>query len=98
MTMFDDLDPKEFEATAASVVGACATAEDAKARATLLGEAGLIGVIAPESAGGLDLPLVFAVPVASAGRQWCTEMVWWSVLTTPRLCSRSASPSEKWMS
>ncbi|MGC0223017.1 acyl-CoA dehydrogenase family protein [Pseudooceanicola nitratireducens] len=64
--MFDDLDPKEFEETAAAVVDACASANDAKARGALLGEAGLIGVTAPEEAGGLGLPLDFAVPVLSA--------------------------------
>ena len=64
--MFDDLDPKEFEDTARVVVEACAAAETTKARATLLAEAGLIGVSAPEDAGGLGLPLNFAVPVAAA--------------------------------
>lgn len=64
--MFDDLDPKEFEDTARSVVDACAEAADAKARGAILAEAGLIGVSAPEEAGGLGLPLDFAVPVVAA--------------------------------
>ncbi|WP_238364644.1 acyl-CoA dehydrogenase [Mesobacterium pallidum] len=64
--MFDDLDPKEFEDTARTVVEGCADLADASARAAMLGEAGLIGVSAPESVGGLALPLDFAVPVVAA--------------------------------
>ncbi len=63
--MLDDLDPKDFEDTAAAVVAACTDVEGAR-RATLLAEAGLLGVIAPEAVGGLDLPMRFAVPVVSA--------------------------------
>ncbi|MEQ5869059.1 acyl-CoA dehydrogenase [Sagittula sp. NFXS13] len=60
-----DLDPKEFEDTARAVMEACAEAAPS-ARATLLAEAGLIGVAAPETVGGLGLPLEFAVPVVAA--------------------------------
>lgn len=64
--MFDDLDPRDFEATARSAVESCAAQDDLRARARLLAEAGLLGVIAPESVGGLGLPLDFALPVAAA--------------------------------
>jgi alkylation response protein AidB-like acyl-CoA dehydrogenase len=64
--MFDDLDPKEFEDTARTVIDACAAAETAKDRGQVLAEAGLIGVAAPEEVGGLSLPLDFAVPVVAA--------------------------------
>ncbi|MEW5422282.1 acyl-CoA dehydrogenase family protein [Amorphus sp. 3PC139-8] len=64
--MFDDLDPKEFEETAAAVIESCAEAADIADRATLLAEAGLLGVTAPEAVGGLGLPIRFAVPIASA--------------------------------
>lgn len=64
--MYDDLDPKEFEDTARTVIETCAQATDAAARATLLAEAGLVGVMAPESVGGLDLPIRFAVPIVGA--------------------------------
>lgn len=64
--MMDDLDPKEFEDTARAVIGSCTDADDTGARARLLAEAGLLGVIAPETIGGLDLPMRFAVPIAIA--------------------------------
>ncbi|WP_010142344.1 acyl-CoA dehydrogenase family protein [Oceanicola sp. S124] len=64
--MFDDLDPKDFEETARSVMQACAEAPDVAARATTLAEAGLLGVTAPESVGGLGLPPRFAVPILEA--------------------------------
>lgn len=64
--MFGDLDPKEFEDTAQSVVEACENAEGIAAKAGVLAEAGLIGVSAPEEVGGLGLPLDFAVPVVAA--------------------------------
>jgi alkylation response protein AidB-like acyl-CoA dehydrogenase len=66
MTTLDDLDPKEFENTARSVIATCTDAEGTQARARLLAEAGLLGVLAPESVGGLGLPMRFAVPIASA--------------------------------
>lgn len=64
--MYDDLDPKEFEDTARAVIETCADAADSAARGTLLAEAGLLGIIAPESVGGLGLPIRFAVPIVSA--------------------------------
>jgi len=64
--MLDDLDPKEFEATARAVMEACGEAPDAAARAGLLAEAGLLGVSAPEDIGGLGLGLDFAIPIVSA--------------------------------
>ncbi len=64
--MMDDLDPKEFEDTARAVIGSCTDARDTAARAGLLAEAGLLGVIAPEAIGGLDLPMRYAVPIATA--------------------------------
>ena len=66
MSMFDELDPKEFEDTARAVIETCAAATDTAARATLLAEAGLVGIIAPEAVGGLGLPIRFAVPIVSA--------------------------------
>lgn len=64
--MLDDLDPKEFEATAKAVMEACAGADGTGARATLLAEAGLLGVSAPQEVGGLGLGLDYAVPIVSA--------------------------------
>ncbi|MFV0383797.1 acyl-CoA dehydrogenase family protein [Paracoccus sp. (in: a-proteobacteria)] len=64
--MFDDLDPGEFEDTAAAVIATCAGAADTGERARLLAGAGVIGVLAPEAVGGLALPVRFAVPVATA--------------------------------
>lgn len=64
--MTDELDPREFENPARAVTEACATAVNGAARAALLAEAGLLGVIAPDDVGGLGLPLRFAVPVAGA--------------------------------
>lgn len=66
MSMLDELDPKEFEDTARAVVASCADAADSAARGALLAEAGLLGVMAPEDLGGMDLPIRFAVPVVSA--------------------------------
>ena len=59
------LDPAEFAESARRVVDACA-GKDAAGCATLLAEAGLLGVLAPEEAGGLGLPLRFALPVLQA--------------------------------
>ncbi|WP_157017306.1 acyl-CoA dehydrogenase family protein [Mesorhizobium xinjiangense] len=67
--MHDDLDPAEFEDTARAVMASCAGAADVPARARLLGEAGLLGVLAPQATGGLDLPLRYAVPVCRTGGQ-----------------------------
>ena len=64
--MSDELDPKDFEDTARAAVEACATSGDCAGRARVLADAGLLGVIAPEEAGGLGLPLKYAVPVAGA--------------------------------
>lgn len=64
--MTDELEPKEFEVTAKAATEACQNAANAHDRAVLLAEAGLLGVLAPEDVGGLDLPLRFAVPVAAA--------------------------------
>ena len=54
-----------FAATAANAVAECAGLAP-RARATCLAEAGLIGVLAAESAGGLALGLDHAVPVLHA--------------------------------
>jgi alkylation response protein AidB-like acyl-CoA dehydrogenase len=59
------LDPAEFAESARRVVDACA-GKDAAGCAALLAEAGLLGVLAPEEAGGLGLPLRFALPVLQA--------------------------------
>lgn len=64
-----DLTPDDFTDTARAVMDACAGAGSTAARMSLLAEAGLTGILAPEAAGGMDLPLGFAVPVlAAAGR------------------------------
>lgn len=59
------LDPAEFAESARRVVDACA-GKDAAGCAALLAEAGLLGVLAPEEAGGLGLPPRFALPVLQA--------------------------------
>ena len=64
--MVEDLDPQEFEQTARAVVAACAETSDPGRRGQLLAEAGLLGVIAPETVGGLALPIRFAVPAVQA--------------------------------
>lgn len=64
--MLDDLDPKEFEDTARSVVESCAQAKDCAERGKLLAEAGLLGVVAAEDVGGLGLPMNFAAPILCA--------------------------------
>lgn len=64
--MHDDLDPRDFEDTAKAVVETCAANDTAAGRAHLLAEAGLLSVTAPESVGGLGLPLDFAVPICAA--------------------------------
>lgn len=61
----DRLSPADFAATAAKVIAACAGLA-ARQQAERLGNDGLLGVIASEEVGGLDLPLAFAVPVATA--------------------------------
>ena len=66
MTTIDDgLSPADFAATAARAVAACKDLSVAEQGALLAGD-GLLGVIAAEDAGGLDLPLSFAVPVVAA--------------------------------
>lgn len=69
----NDLLPSEFAQAAAAAI-ADAQARDPKDTASVLAEAGLCGVCASESAGGLGLGIEFAVPiVAAAGRlrlQW----------------------------
>ncbi|MCC5969079.1 MAG: acyl-CoA/acyl-ACP dehydrogenase [Pararhodobacter sp.] len=64
--MHDELDPKEFEDTARAVIETCANAGDTATRGRLLAEAGLLGVMAPEAVGGMDLPIRFGVPIVSA--------------------------------
>ncbi|ETR79148.1 hypothetical protein X566_14780 [Afipia sp. P52-10] len=66
MTTRDDgLSPADFAATAARAVAACEGQSVPEQGAKLAGD-GLLGVIAAEDVGGLDLPLSFAVPVAAA--------------------------------
>lgn len=61
-----DLTPQDFIDTARAVAEACAGAADTGARIALLAEAGLTGILASEDAGGMGLPLDFAVPVLTA--------------------------------
>lgn len=63
--MEDGLSPADFAATAARAVAACAGLSGAEQGARLAGD-GLLGVIAGEAIGGLDLPLSIAVPVVAA--------------------------------
>ncbi|MBN9564130.1 MAG: acyl-CoA/acyl-ACP dehydrogenase [Alphaproteobacteria bacterium] len=60
-----DLDPAEFFESARRAAASCAGGTAAE-QAARLAEDGLLGVLAPEAAGGLALPLRFAVPVVAA--------------------------------
>jgi alkylation response protein AidB-like acyl-CoA dehydrogenase len=64
-TTNDGLSPADFAATASRAVVACKDLGLAEQGALLAGD-GLLGVIAAEDAGGLDLPPSFAVPVVAA--------------------------------
>ena len=61
----DGLSPADFAATAARAIAACAGLT-ARQQAERLGGDGLLGVMAAEEVGGLDLSAAFAVPVAAA--------------------------------
>lgn len=61
----EGLQPSEFAVTAARAVADCA-ALTPREQAKHLANDGLLGVIASEEIGGLDLPLAFAVPVVAA--------------------------------
>lgn len=60
-----DLDPAEFLETARRAAASCA-GRTAAEQAARLAEDGLLGVLAPEAAGGLALPLRFAAPIVIA--------------------------------
>jgi alkylation response protein AidB-like acyl-CoA dehydrogenase len=60
-----DLDPAEFLESARRAAASCAGGTAAE-QAARLAEDGLLGVLAPEAAGGLALPLRFAAPVVAA--------------------------------
>jgi hypothetical protein len=64
-TMDERLSPADFASTASRAVAACMGLSGAEQGARLARD-GLLGVIAAESVGGLDLPLSFAVPVVAA--------------------------------
>ncbi len=61
----DGLDPAEFVQSATRAIAACAGLAP-WAQAARLAEDGLLGVLAPDAAGGLGLDLSFAVPVVAA--------------------------------
>jgi len=61
----EGLQPSEFTVTAARAVADCA-ALGLREQARHLANDGLLGVIASQDVGGLDLPLAFAVPVVAA--------------------------------
>lgn len=63
----DGLSPADFAATAERAVAACADL-DLRAKAVRLAGDGLLGVLADPEAGGLGLPLSFAVPVVTAAQ------------------------------
>jgi alkylation response protein AidB-like acyl-CoA dehydrogenase len=61
----EGLQPREFAVTAARAIADCA-ALSLREQARYLANHGLLGVIAAEDVGGLNLPLAFAVPVVAA--------------------------------
>jgi alkylation response protein AidB-like acyl-CoA dehydrogenase len=61
----EGLQPSEFAVTASRAVAECATL-GLREQARHLANDGLLGVIASQDVGGLDLPLAFAVPVVAA--------------------------------
>ena len=61
----EGLQPSEFAVTASRAVADCA-ALGLREQARHLANDGLLGVIASQEVGGLDLPLAFAVPVVAA--------------------------------
>jgi len=61
----EGLQPSEFAVTAARAVADCAVLGP-REQAKHLANDGLLGVIASEEVGGLNLPLAFAVPVVAA--------------------------------
>jgi alkylation response protein AidB-like acyl-CoA dehydrogenase len=58
--------PADFVDTARRAIAAC-EGKTMTEQAALLAADGLLGICAPEGAGGLGMPLAFAVPVAQAG-------------------------------
>lgn len=58
-----ELRPEELRDAARAVIAACEPIANYRARAQVLAEAGLLGVMAPDHCGGLGLPMHFAVPV-----------------------------------
>ncbi len=63
MSAVMNLKPEDFSQAASDVISACVALADAQARGKMLAEAGLFGVLAPASVGGLELSAAFAVPV-----------------------------------
>jgi alkylation response protein AidB-like acyl-CoA dehydrogenase len=61
----EGLQPADFAVTAARAVAAC-SGLGLREQARQLADDGLLGIIAHEDVGGLDLPLAFAAPVAAA--------------------------------
>lgn len=59
----ESLRPEEFAEAAAAAI-ADAQSHDFSTMASVLAEAGSVGVCAPEDDGGLNLSLAFAVPIA----------------------------------
>lgn len=59
----ESLRPEEFAEAAAAAI-ADAQSHDFSTMASILAQAGLVGVCVPESDGGLNLSLAFAVPIA----------------------------------
>lgn len=61
----DELKPEDFLDSVVAVVKAC-EGVGARETAVALAQAGLLGVIAPEAVGGLDLDIAFATPLTAA--------------------------------
>ena len=72
------LDPAEFVDSAVRAVAACAGLSLPK-QARRLAEDGLLGILAPEEAGGLGLSLAFAAPVVEAA---CAGLLAFPLLET----------------
>ncbi|BCH21089.1 acyl-CoA dehydrogenase family protein [Mesorhizobium sp. L-8-3] len=63
---FNGMTPADFEDTARRAVAACEGKSLAR-QAALLAADGLLSICVPEAAGGMGLPIGFALPVAEAG-------------------------------
>jgi alkylation response protein AidB-like acyl-CoA dehydrogenase len=90
----DELSPDEFSKTASEAARVC-VALDIGARAERLAGDGLLGILAGEATGGMELPLQYAVPVVSK----CSEALLSFPLVETLLLARAfAAPAPEWAS